>query len=42
MKTENMEGLVKQYMDGGLSRRRFLISLTAMGLSMTAARSVAE
>ncbi|OFW40603.1 MAG: hypothetical protein A3J28_02195 [Acidobacteria bacterium RIFCSPLOWO2_12_FULL_60_22] len=37
-----MKGLIKQYLDRGISRRNFLSGLTALGLTSVAARSMAS
>lgn len=37
-----MKNLVKQYLDGGISRRRFLVGLGALGLTSSAANAVAQ
>ena len=43
MPTENdLKGLIKSYLDDGLSRRQFLTKLAAIGLSTSAASAVAK
>ena len=43
MTAENeFKGLIKRYLDNGISRRHFLTTLTGIGLSATAAKSIAE
>src|SRR3990170_4294112 len=36
------KGLIKRYMDNGISRRHFLTTLTGIGLSATSANSIAQ
>ncbi len=43
MPAENeFKGLLKRYMDNGISRRHFLTTLTGIGLSATAANTIAQ
>ncbi len=39
---KKMKGVIKEYIDCGLSRRQFISALTGLGLTAAAARTVAQ